>query len=168
VADAGIKKATVFKEDLPAVDANTVSYNVRYRIVSENKNRFSAWSPIVSIDAVATTLLDFSIAVNNSAKLVTVAWNPNPVLGLSGYDIFVRWIGNRTDTLINYPWAFATTTSINSHLFAFPSSIPDPTGGTEIVKHIEVAAQRPTYQKLKENYPTSTSLTLFQTPKTTV
>jgi hypothetical protein len=47
--DAGIKKVTIFKNELPAVNANNVSYSVRYRIVSEDKNRFSAWSPIFGI-----------------------------------------------------------------------------------------------------------------------
>ena len=168
MADAGIKKVIISKAELPAVNANTISYGVRYRVVSEDKNRFSAWSTIVDISAPATTLLDYSIAVTNSASLVTVAWNPKPELGLSNYDVFVRWIGNRTDNTTNYPWAFVTNTPTSNQLFAFPASIPDPNGGTEVVKHIQVAIQRPTYQKTKENYPTVTALTLFQTPKTTL
>jgi hypothetical protein len=163
-----IKKVTVFKNELPAVDANTVSYSIRYRIVSEDRNRFSAWSPIAELEAPPTTLLEYSIAVDNSNKIVTVVWNPKPELGLSNYDVFVRWLGNGTDNLTNYPWAFVTTTPNNSYPFAFPASIPAPGGGTEPVKHILVAVQRPTYQKTKENYPTATALTLFQTPKTTV
>ncbi len=168
MADPGITKVTIFKNELPPVDANTVSYSVRYRIVSEDRNRFSSWSPIVDLVAPVTTLLDYSIAVNNSAKLVTVAWNPKPELGLSNYDVFIRWIGNGTDNLTNYPWAFVTNTPTSNQLFAFPTSIPAPGGGTEVVKHVEVAVQRPTYQKTKENYPTASVLTLFQTPKTTV
>lgn len=168
MADAGISKVTIFKNELPAVNANTVSYSIRYRIVSEDKNRFSAWSPIVDLAAPATSLLQYSIAANNSAKSVTVIWNPNPSLGITNYDVFVRWIGNGTDNTTNYPWAYVATTPNNNYLFAFPASIPAPGGGTENVKHIEVAVQRPTYQQTKENYPTATALTLFQTPKTTV
>ena len=166
--DAGIKKVTIFKNELPAVNANNVSYSVRYRIVSEDKNRFSAWSPIFDLVAPATTLLDYSITVNSSSSLVTVAWNPKPELGLSNYDLFVRWIGSGTDNTTNYPWAFVSTTPNNSYLFAFPASIPNPAGGTEAVEYIEVAVQRPTYQKTKENYPTASVLTLFKTPKTTL
>jgi hypothetical protein len=118
--------------------------------------------------APATTLLDYSITVNSSSSLVTVAWNPKPELGLSNYDLFVRWIGSGTDNTTNYPWAFVSTTPNNSYLFAFPASIPNPAGGTETVEYIEVAVQRPTYQKTKENYPTASVLTLFKTPKTTL
>lgn len=168
MADPGIKKVTIFKNELPAVNADTVSYSVRYRIVSEDKNRFSAWSPIVDISAPATTLLDYSISVTSLASLVTVAWNPKPELGLSNYDVFIRWIGAGTDNLTNYPWAFVTNTTTSNQLFAFPANIPAPGGGTEAVAHVQVAVQRPTYQKTKENYPTLAVLTLFQTPKTAV
>lgn len=168
MADANIKKVTVFKNELPAVNANTVAYSIRYRVISEDRNRFSAWSPIFDLNAPATTLLENSIAVDNSNKIVTSVWNPKPELGISNYDVFVRWIGNDTDTLANYPWAFVTTTPNNTYLFSFPTSIPAPGGGTESVKHIQIAVQRPTYQKTKENYPTVSALTLFQTAKTTV
>lgn len=166
--DEVIKKVVVFKNELPAVDANTVSYSIRYRIVSEDKNRYSAWSPIAELAAPATTLLDFSTSINNADKIVSSVWNPKPELGLSTYDVFVRWIGNGTDNLTNYPWAYVTTTPNNSYQFAFPASIPAPGGGTETVKHIMIAVQRPTYQKTKENYPTATALTLFQTAKLTL
>lgn len=168
MADANIKKVTIYKNELPAVNANTVSYSIRYRVISEDRNRFSAWSPIVDLAAQTISLLDYSISVVNASSLVTVAWNPKPELGIANYDVFVRWIGNGTDNTTNYPWAYVTTTSNNNYLFAFPASIPAPGGGTEAVKHIEVAVQRPTYQKTKENYPTASLLTLFQTPKTTL
>lgn len=167
MADANIKKVTVFKNELPAVNANTVAYSIRYRVISEDRNRFSAWSPIFDLNAPTTTLLQNSLAIDNTHKIVTSVWNPKPELGISNYDVFVRWIGNNaTDTLANYPWSFVSTTPNNTYLFSFPSSIPNPGGGTEDPKKVQVAVQRPTYQKVKENYPTVSALTLFQTTVT--
>lgn len=170
MADAGIKKVTISRVDLPAVNANSNSYNIRYRIVSEDRNRFSAWSPITQISAPAISLLTYSTSVNNTDQIITAVWNPNPELALTNYDVFVRWIGNNNpDTLTNYPWSFAANTATNSHLFSIPPTIPNVVGGgTEDVKKIQIALQRASYQRTKEDYPTSNSLTLFQTAVITI
>ena len=170
MADAGIKKVTIPRAELPAVNANSNAYNVRYRVVSEDKNRFSAWSPIVQISAPSISLLTYSVSVNNTDLIITAVWNPNPDLALTNYDVFVRWIGdNNTDTLTNYPWTFAANTLNNNHLFSVPPTIPNVVGGgTEDVKKIQIALQRSSYQRTKEDYPTSTALTLFQTAVITI
>ncbi len=46
MADAGIKKVIIKKASLPPLDHDKVGYVFRYRIVSEDKNRTSQWSPI--------------------------------------------------------------------------------------------------------------------------
>ena len=170
MADPGIKKVTIPRVELPAVNATSSSYNIRYRIVSEDRNRFSEWSPIVQLAAPAISLLTYSVSVNNTDLIITAVWNPNPSLALTSYDVFVRWIGdNNTDTLTNYPWTFAANTLNNNHLFSVPPTIPNVVGGgTEDVKKIQIALQRSSYQRTKENYPTSTALTLFQTAVITI
>ena len=170
MADAGIRKVTIPRSELPAVNATSNAYNVRYRIISEDRNRFSAWSPIVQLSAPAISLLTYSVAVNNTDQIITAVWNPNPSLGLTSYDVFVRWIGNdNPETLTNYPWSFAANTATNSHLFSVPPTIPNVVGGgTEGVNKIQVALQRSSYQKTKEDYPTSAALTLFQTAVITI
>jgi hypothetical protein len=170
VADAGIKKVTVFRPELPAINATSNSYNIRYRIVSEDRNRFSAWSTIAQVAAPEISLLTYSVSVNNADLIITAVWNPNPDLALTSYDVFVRWIGNNnTDTLTNYPWTFAANTLNNNHLFSVPPTIPNVVGGgTEDVHKIQIALQRASYQRTKEDYPTSEVLTLFQTAVITI
>lgn len=170
MADAGIRKVTIPRSELPAVNATSNAYNVRYRIISEDRNRFSAWSPIVQVSAPAISLLTYSIAVNNTDQIITAVWNPNPSLGLTNYDVFIRWIGNdNPDTLTNYPWSFAANTATNSHLFSIPPTIPNVVGGgTEGVNKAQIALQRSSYQRTKEDYPTSAALTLFQTAVITI
>ena len=47
-----VKKAIIQKESLPPVDSESAGYVVRYRIISEDKNRTSHWSPTFVTNAV--------------------------------------------------------------------------------------------------------------------
>jgi hypothetical protein len=49
VADPGIKKAIVLSENLPNTLQPANKYVLRYRIVSEDRNRRSHWSPLYYI-----------------------------------------------------------------------------------------------------------------------
>ena len=58
MADANIKKTRILKSSLPPIDYDTLKYNTRYRVISEDRNRTSHWSPIYNsngIDVVGTT-----------------------------------------------------------------------------------------------------------------
>jgi hypothetical protein len=83
------------------------------------------------------------------------------VPGTAYFDIWVRWVGTHAES--TYPWQYLVTTTDNKYSLVFPTNIPDPTGGTELPKKIRVAVQRPTYPKEKENYPTVSEITVFQT-----
>lgn len=48
MADSGIKNVRIFRSNLPTVALNG-DYLIRYRIVSEDKNKTSHWSQIYSI-----------------------------------------------------------------------------------------------------------------------
>jgi hypothetical protein len=50
MADSGIKKSTILKSNLPPVTSDN-KYAIRYRIVSDDRNRSSHWSPIYYINA---------------------------------------------------------------------------------------------------------------------
>jgi hypothetical protein len=85
MADAGIKKVIIKKSSLPPLDHNKVGYFFRYRIVSEDKNRTSQWSPI-------NLVLDDSItavagAVQVSASIISAVWGDE--LNRPSYDVFV-------------------------------------------------------------------------------
>lgn len=167
MADKNIKKVIIPKNELPSVDLNNLKYNVRYRIVSEDKNRISYWSKIYSVTPPPVGLLDYTIAVDTPHNLVTIVWTPKPSQGLTSFDLYIKWVGNHSESL--YPWEYVATPTVNNYLVAYPTSIVDPlTLGTELPKKIRVALQRPTYPKEKENYPTASSVTLFQSALITV
>jgi hypothetical protein len=89
MADAGIKKVIIRKTSLPALDHDNVAYIFRYRVVSEDKNRTSQWSPI-------NLVLDDSItavagAVQVSASVISAVWGDE--LNRPKYDVFVGFDG---------------------------------------------------------------------------
>jgi hypothetical protein len=48
--DPGIKKVTVPSQDLPNLGQGQTKYLVRFRFVSDDKNRVSHWSPTQEVD----------------------------------------------------------------------------------------------------------------------
>jgi len=105
MADAGIKKVIIKKASLPALDHDKVGYIFRYRIVSEDKNRTSQWSPI-------NLVLDNSItavagAVQVSASVISAVWGDE--LNRPKYDVFVGFDGTTA--------TYHGTTPIHSYQF---------------------------------------------------
>jgi hypothetical protein len=89
MADAGIKKVIIKKASLPALDHDKVGYIFRYRIVSEDKNRTSQWSPInIVLDNSITSVAG---AVQVSASIISAVWGDE--LNRPKYDVFVGFDG---------------------------------------------------------------------------
>lgn len=106
MADPNTKKVTISKNNLPPINSEEEKYVVRYRIISEDRNRISHWSPQFEISPVP--VLDpeeLSLPQNISLEVVgdsiVTKWNTsaqaqeefakNPSLELSSYDIYVAW-----------------------------------------------------------------------------
>ena len=105
MADAGIKKVIIKKASLPALDHDKVGYVFRYRVVSEDKNRTSQWSPI-------NLVLDDSItavagAVQVSTSVISAVWGDE--LNRPRYDVFVGFDGTTA--------TYHGTTPIHSYQF---------------------------------------------------
>lgn len=85
MADQGIKKIIVKKSSLPALDFDNVGYVFRYRVISEDKNRTSQWSPINIV--LDSSIEPVSGALQISEAITTVVWGDE--LNRPKYDIFV-------------------------------------------------------------------------------
>jgi len=89
MADAGIKKVIIKKSSLPALDHNKIGYVFRYRVISEDKNRTSQWSPInIVLDDSITSVAG---AIQVSASIVSAVWGDE--LNRPKYDVFVGFDG---------------------------------------------------------------------------
>jgi hypothetical protein len=180
MADTNIKKVTIPISSLPYVDIDSAGlfYNVRYRIISEDKNRVSHWSKIYRVDMPSTTDADLPYTtaerihvnkVGSSPKTVIVTWshpleadlNPNPIKAQLEkifdytiiYDVWIRWSTLNTPDPNNpanwvIDWTYFSTVSADTFSIFVPSGY----------NAIGVAIQLPTVEKTRDN-----RLTIFQT-----
>lgn len=91
MADAGIKKVTIKMDELPPLgkDNNVI---LRYRIISEDRNRMSHWSPQYNLIADNPRAVSGEIEVGT--KTVTVVWTDSGEKDdREAYDIFVKFDG---------------------------------------------------------------------------
>jgi hypothetical protein len=89
MADLGIKKVIIKKTFLPPIDSNNVGYIFRYRIISEDKNRTSQWSPInLVLDDSITSVVG---AIQVSPSVISAVWGDE--LNRPKYDVFVGFDG---------------------------------------------------------------------------
>jgi hypothetical protein len=88
VAESIIKKVVVAKKDLPAFSAENNSYSVRYRIVSEDKNRFSHWSPYYSVTRQTSPTVPCSVTVLDG--VVTMVWKQPVDHNIKEFDIYFK------------------------------------------------------------------------------
>lgn len=113
------KKLVIPLEQLPPINLITQGYEVRFRLTTEDRNRFSYWSPIFNVDPDFTFLTTGDILIEKHTGYSTVVWNPvliqkdgNTVGEVSNYDLWVRW---GTDEASG-TWAFEerlSSTSLN-------------------------------------------------------
>lgn len=147
MADSKIKKVIIPKSELPAFNGVNQSYTVRYRIVSEDKNRTSHWSPQYKIAAPTTPTLtedDYAISTDSTGKILNVVWDQPASLN-SLFDVYVKWD--------NEAWKYAGQES-NTRF-----STKVPSGKTSV----KVAVQVPTFPNERFS-----SATIFETPSQSV
>lgn len=143
MADVGIKKVIIPKESLPAISGENQSYILRYRVVSDDKNRYSHWSPQHKVAKDPVSQINYSLDVNQSNKTFTLIWEP--VVDINTFDIYIK--------IDNNDWTYAT--SVNSTTYSALTN--------SLWSHIQLAVQIPTYPKKRYN-----DATLFVTTQTNV
>ncbi len=110
-----IKKAKLLENNLPPISSITEGYDVRYRIISEDKNRVSHWSPIVLVNP-NFTYTSGVIHHTKSGDLNTIVWdlvqiskNGTLIKEEQDYDVWVKW--HRSD---NGDWIYNSRVSGSS------------------------------------------------------
>ena len=90
-------KYIISRESLPPIDAENLDYQVRFRLISENRNRNSSWSPIYSIKTNFSYVIG-NIDIRKSSARMEVTWdtvslekNGVNIGRLSQYDIWLNW-----------------------------------------------------------------------------
>jgi hypothetical protein len=78
------------KNQLPPVESDNI-YSIRFRVISEDKNRVSHWSPIYIVDSVTPVTVSGNVVVNG--PIITAVWGDEE--GRPQYDVFVKFDSNQ-------------------------------------------------------------------------
>ena len=118
-----IKKARVLESRLPAINSITEGYELRYRVISEDKNRTSHWSPIILVQP-DYTYVSGTIHHNKAGDVSTVAWNSVEIKKGStlikealSYDVWVKWDRNDSGD-----WKYRSRTETSSISLITPAT----------------------------------------------
>jgi hypothetical protein len=133
---SGIRKAKVLSKNLPPVirlHDNVYGYLTRHRVISEDRNRFSAWSPVIDVPLYDLANLPAQVPINItvSGNSIAVVWDDEQ--DRPSYDIFVSEDGQ--------DFRYHGTSPI--HTYSFLNS----QGATTI----DVAIQVASINKVREN-----------------
>jgi hypothetical protein len=120
-----VKKVTLEKKDFPPLSPNG-QYLLRYRIISEDKNRTSHWSPIYEIDVRAfIEQVSGDLQISNGSLAITTIWDASYIA--SSYDVFVSFgiynVGTATIAWGNY--AYHGSSDSTSYSFLRPAAVTD-------------------------------------------
>lgn len=124
MADDRIKKIIVPKASLPPLltndDGSKSQYIVRYRIVSEDRNRVSHWSPQHTIQPQPVFIEESSniVTINNNTAILI--WQIPEGTTIPNFDIYAAWGSDAGGTGVGTP-EYVATVSGNSAIIPIPA-----------------------------------------------
>lgn len=148
---SGLQKTVVPLSTLPPLTVidSKLGYYTRYRVISDDRNRTSAWSPVYAvtnnfdfrrpIDPLTNTEISRSAIYHNTvtsggARIITLSWEPvsayindNFIVKALGYDIWVKWYSSSHDG----DWTYQQRITQTSLSLTRPTSftLTDPVTG---------------------------------------
>lgn len=145
-------KIIIPKENFLETDVFTEKVALRFRIVTDDQNVFSYWSPIYSIDPEFDYISNGSLIIEKHSEYIAAIWNPVLIekdsVGIGElplYDLWVRW---GTD-ISQGEWEYKERVSSTSINLLKPTS---PSG----LDHISIEIYRPgrpiTRKKMSDVY----------------
>lgn len=92
MADQTIKKVIIGKGSLPPLNGETEQYVVRYRIISEDRNRVSHWSPQYYVPITAPSVESiYAVDIVQTQGSIVASWDLDNDSEILSSDIFVAW-----------------------------------------------------------------------------
>jgi hypothetical protein len=151
-----LKKSFIPRSSLPTVRGDSNNYILRFRIVSEDRNRTSHWSPLFEVSASildpdeTKLYLDVTTSSKTGNKTLSAIWNLPEFYENSSFDIYLRWLGSNYETE-NYEWRYVGTKQAPEFSTVIPdtTSYVDSAGDIQTVPivYLQIRAQTPTYPK---------------------
>ena len=123
MATENIKKVTIKQADLPPLMVEKEGYVFRYRIISDDKNRRSHWSPIKTIKP-EFTFVSNTIHHAKTGEVSNIVWDAvvikkgtKTISQADRYDVWLRW-----DKADSGDWIYHGTVNGNNLSLAKPST----------------------------------------------
>jgi hypothetical protein len=123
MVDSGIKKSKILENDLPPQNIDIQGYSVRYRIISEDQNRTSHWSPIFTLQPNYSFVSE-NITFHKTSSSANIIWDSVKIYkdtqfikNASYYNVWIRWDKNDGGD-----WLLKDGTSSNNVSFVIPST----------------------------------------------
>jgi len=98
-----MKRIVIPKESVPDINSITDSYAVRFRLITEDRNKLSYWSPIFFVSP-GFDYVSGEIDIAKVSNHVNIIWDAvriekdgNFVDQVREYDIWIRWSKNGPD-----------------------------------------------------------------------
>lgn len=141
------KKVIIPKENFPEMSTAGPEYQVRFRLISEDRNRFSSWTPIFSVDPGVTFTATGTAHVEKHNDYTSLVWSPvivekevdgNVTMSaeLPHYDLWLRWHTTTYAGINDGTWVYAGRIASTSINVIKPLS---PTG----INHLSIEIYRP-------------------------
>ena len=134
-----MSKLIIPRENLPDVSVFTDAIKLRFRIITDDRNVSSYWSPIYSINSGIDFIKNGELIIEKHNSYSAVIWNPvvlekdeNVIRELEYYDLWVRWGTGSSEG----EWQYKERVSSTSINLIKPS---DPSG----INYLSVEVYRP-------------------------
>lgn len=151
----GLQKTVVPLSTLPPLTVidSKLGYYTRYRVISDDRNRTSAWSPVYAVtnnfdfrrpidpltgNEISQSAIYHNTVNSGSSRIITLSWEPvsayindNFIVKALGYDVWVKWYSNSHDGDWNYQQRITQTSLSLTRPTSF--TLTNPTTGAQTV-----------------------------------
>ena len=150
------KKLVIPRKNLPDPSVYDAQYRIRYRLVSEDRNRFSSWTPIFSVNPKYVFMQNDDLILVNSGSTVSCSWGPvqmyinnylpeNYITDVEEFDIFIKWAG--VAGADEGDWTFYGRVPSKSVDILIPLTYTKSTGGSATPHYLYVEIFRPSREQ---------------------
>jgi hypothetical protein len=152
---SGLQKTTVPLPSLPPLTLidGKLGYYTRYRVISDDRNRTSQWSPVYAVTnnfdfrrpidpltglEILRSAIYHNVVTSGGSRIITLSWEPvsayinnNFIVKALGYDIWVKWYSSGQDG----DWTYQQRITQTSLSLTRPTSFnyTNPTTGVTTV-----------------------------------
>jgi hypothetical protein len=139
-------------------------YYFRYRIISEDGSRRSAWTPVQTIDARDLTDVDANLNVVSDGTKFILSWT-SPDIYMTQYDVYVSWNPDPDQSGAQYtPYSYVGRATGNSFVIDIPQEYQSE-DGTKLAKFaIQLPTSPQTLNVPAQIYLSSTGVSTQITP----